>query len=119
LKAQQPWLDFIGTPALQKPMIDTIIKTTFSGNNVAGNVFMKPGFLKMMTSPHFDTFHYQDYELNVERPGHYTATNWQMHPENTPGIITMPMEYELQKNDTPFNKIRFEILKRHKENVRK
>ncbi|MDR0741471.1 MAG: dihydrofolate reductase [Rickettsiales bacterium] len=119
LMSKQLWFDLVGTSELDKQLVDTIVKTTFAGGNIQGNVFLKSETLAMMSQPDFKTLYSREYELDIESKGFYKSINCKNHSEEIKEAIDMPFEHQLRNGDTPFSKIRFEILKRVKENPSK
>ncbi|MDR1337517.1 MAG: hypothetical protein LBJ73_00630 [Rickettsiales bacterium] len=108
-----------GTELMTTPRVDAIFKTVLPKDACPiGKVPMDEKMLGLMSAPNFELYYYIEYGLGAMEPGIYEATDHTVveTKEEAELLPRIPAEHKLEKTDTPFPTIRFEIWKRAKQN---
>jgi dihydrofolate reductase len=112
MNTTQPWMELMGTPEQEKPLVDTIIKTTFPDGYAEGDVYFKNKFMDNLESQDFELVEFYDFQRN-DTLAAYLIKDHDCYAPASIGDMGFT-RYDYKDTDTPFPWIKFEIWKRQK-----
>ena len=123
LRTTQPWPDMFGTPEIDNPLVDTVIKTTFPDGYCKGDVYFKD--FDPAKDSQFYLAQKETYALcknDVGKDAYFPEIGYEhvgiFHEDGARemmpvgGMMTAFEGYTVRETDTPFPWIIFEIWKR-------